>query len=209
MPRLFLFPFWILGSALAHPGFHTPAVARKFYAVFRASKKAQNHTPGNKAPPVWPCFLPAVKTAPVWRGSKVIRNRGHPAAQPYSTERRRGAAGSRRGSRRAAKEDTQRDPRSQYNGRMDKGQPAPSPSRVGIVLCSLLYTFSRTKAHPATTLGAPLCWREGLPPPRLRRRYYPARRMMRGEEGPKVFRLKTKKILAFRYANPIQTPHRR
>lgn len=90
-----------------------------------------------------------------------------------------------------------------------QGPARPSPSRVGIVLYSLLYTFSRTKAHPATTLGAPLCWREGLPPPRLRRRYYPARRMMRGEEGPKVFRLKTKKILAFRYANPIQTPHRR
>lgn len=90
-----------------------------------------------------------------------------------------------------------------------QGPARPSPSRVGIVLCSLLYTFSRTKAHPATTLGAPLCWREGLPPPRPRRRYYPARRMMRGEEGPKVFRLKTKKNLAFRYANPIQTPHRR
>lgn len=91
-----------------------------------------------------------------------------------------------------------------------QGPARPSPSRVGIVLCSLLYTFSRTKAHPATTLGAPLCWRErGYPPPRPRRRYYPARRMMRDEEGPKVFRLKTKKILAFRYANPIQTPHRR
>lgn len=90
-----------------------------------------------------------------------------------------------------------------------QGPARPSPSRVGIVLCSLLYTFSRAKAHPATTLGAPLCWREGLPPPRPRRRYYPARRMMRGEEGPKVFRLKTKKFLAFRYANPIQTPHRR
>lgn len=91
-----------------------------------------------------------------------------------------------------------------------QGPARPSPSRVGIVLCSLLYTFSRTKAHPATTLGAPLCWRErGYPPPRPRRRYYPARRMMRGEEGPKVFRLKTKKILAFRYANPIQIPHRR
>lgn len=159
-----------------------------------------------------PCLallLPAVKTAPVWRGSKVIRNRGHPAAQPHSTERRRGAEWSRRGNRRAAKEDTQRDPISQYNGRMDKGPARPSPSRVGIVLCSLLYTFSRTKAHPATTLGAPLCWRERLPPPRPRRRYYPARRMMRGEEGPEVFRLKTKKNLAFRYANPIQTPHRR
>ena len=90
-----------------------------------------------------------------------------------------------------------------------QGPARPSPSRVGIVLCSLLYTFSRTKAHPATTLGAPLCWREGLPPPRPRRRYYPARRMMRGEEGPEVFHLKTKKNLAFRYANPIQTPHRR
>lgn len=33
--------------------------------------------------------------------------------------------------------------------------------------------------------------------------------MMRGEEGPEVFRLKTKKNLAFRYVNPIQTPHRR
>ena len=90
-----------------------------------------------------------------------------------------------------------------------QGPARPSPSRVGIVLCSLLHTFSRAKAHPATTLGAPLCWREGLPPPRPRRRYYPARRMMRGEEGPKVFRLKTKKNLTFRYANPIQTPHRR
>lgn len=45
-----------------------------------------------------------------------------------------------------------------------QGPARPSPSRVGIVLCSLLYTFSRTKAHPATTLGAPLCWRERLPP---------------------------------------------
>lgn len=90
-----------------------------------------------------------------------------------------------------------------------QGPARPSPSRVGIVLCSLLYTFSRTKAHRAWLRGAPLCWREGLPPPRPRCRYYPARRMMRGEEGPKVFRLKTKKILAFRYANPIQTPHRR
>lgn len=68
-----------------------------------------------------------------------------------------------------------------------QGPARPSPSRVGIVVLE----------------------REGLPPPRPRRRYYPARRMMRGEEGPKVFRLKTKKILAFRYANPIQTPHRR
>lgn len=47
-----------------------------------------------------------------------------------------------------------------------QGPARPSPSRVGIVLCSLLYTFSRTKAHPATTLGAPLCWRErGYPLP--------------------------------------------
>lgn len=162
-------------------------------------------SPGNKAPPVWPCFLPAVKTAPVWRGSKVIRNRGHPAAQPHSTEQRRGAAGSRRGSERRYP----KRPQKSIQWSHGQGPARPSPSRVGIVLCSLLYTFSRTKAHPATTLGAPLCWREGLPPPRPRRRYYPARRMMRGEEGPKVFRLKTKKNLAFRYANPIQTPHRR
>lgn len=45
-----------------------------------------------------------------------------------------------------------------------QGPARPSPSRVCIVLCSLLYTFSRAKAHPATTLGAPLCWREGIPP---------------------------------------------
>lgn len=88
-----------------------------------------------------------------------------------------------------------------------QGPARPSPSRVGIVLCSLLFTDKgapRNHARCAFVLE-----REGLPPPRPRRRYYPARRMMRGEEGPKVFRLKTKKILAFRYANPIQTPHRR
>lgn len=87
-----------------------------------------------------------------------------------------------------------------------QGPARPSPSRVGIVLCSLLYTFSRTKAHPATTLGAPLCWRERLPPPRPRRRYYPARRMMRGEEGPKVFRLKTKKNFSISLRKPHSDP---
>lgn len=91
-----------------------------------------------------------------------------------------------------------------------QGPARPSPSRVGIVLCSLLYTFSRTKARPRNHARcAFVLEREGLPPPRPRRRYYPARRMMRGEEGPEVFHLKTKKNLAFRYANPIQTPHRR
>lgn len=149
------------------------------------------------------------KNAPVWRGSKVIRNRGHPAAQPHSAEQRRGAAWSRRGQPQGSERRYPKRPQKSIQWSHGQGPARPSPSRVGIVLCSLLYTFSRTKAHPATTLGAPLCWREGLPPPRPRRRYYPARRMMRGEEGPKVFRLKTKKILAFRYANPIQTPHRR
>lgn len=91
-----------------------------------------------------------------------------------------------------------------------QGPARPSPSRVGIVLCSLLYTFFTDKGAPRNHARcAFVLEREGLPPPRPRRRYYPARRMMRGEEGPKVFRLKTKKILAFRYANPIQTPHRR
>lgn len=159
-----------------------------------------------------PClalFLPAVKTAPVWRGRKVTRNRGHPAAQPHSTKQRRGAAGSRRGSRRAAKEDTQRDPRSQYNGRMDKGQPAQAHHEYAscCVLSFIPFHGQRRTPQPRSVR---LCVGErGYPPPRPRRRYYPARRMMRGEEGPKVFRLKTKKILAFRYANPIQTPHRR
>lgn len=183
-------------------------------------------SPGNYAPCSWlqkstkpyarkqstPCLallLPAVKTAPVWRWSKVIRNRGHPAAQPHSTERRRGAAGSRRGNRRAAKEDTQRDPRSQYNGRMDRASPPkPITSRHRVVF-SPLYLFTDKGAPRNHALCAFVLEREGLPPPRPRRRYYPARRMMRGEEGPEVFRLKTKKNLAFRYANPIQTPHRR
>lgn len=110
-----------------------------------------------------PClalFLPAVKTAPVWRGSKVIRNRGHPAAQPHSTKQRRGAAGSRRGSERRYP----KRPQKSIQWSHGQGPARPSPSRVCIVLCSLLYTFSRAKAHPATTLGAPLCWREGIPP---------------------------------------------
>lgn len=129
-------------------------------------------------------------TAPQHRAAQ--RRSGVEAGQPQGSERR-----------------YPKRPQKSIQWSHGQGPARPSPSRVGIVLCSLLYTFSRTKAHPATTLGAPLCWREGLPPPRPRRRYYPARRMMRGEEGPKVFRLKTKKILAFRYANPIQTPHRR
>ena len=159
-----------------------------------------------------PClalFLPAVKTAPVWRGSKVIRNRGHPAAQPHSAKQRRGRSGVEAGQPQGSERRYPKRPQKSIQWSHGQGPARPSPSRVCIVLCSLLYTFSRAKAHHATTLGAPLCWREGLPPPRPRRRYYPARRMMRGEEGPKVFRLKTKKILAFRYANPIQTPHRR
>lgn len=172
-------------------------------------KKAQNHTPGNKAPPVWPCFLPAVKNSPcvAWeQGHSEPWTPGSTAPQHRAAQGRSGVeAGQPQGSERRYP----KRPQKSIQWSHGQGPARPSPSRVGIVLCSLLYTFSRTNAHPATTLGAPLCWREGLPPPRPRRRYYPARRMMRGEEGPKVFRLKTKKILAFRYANPIQTPHRR
>ena len=56
MLRLFLFPFWILGSPLAHPGFHAPAVARKFCAVFRASKKHKTIRPETKHPLSGPAF---------------------------------------------------------------------------------------------------------------------------------------------------------
>lgn len=86
--------------------------------------------------------------------------------------------------------------------------PKPITSRHRVVF-SPLYLFTDKGAPRNHARCAFVLEREGLPPPRPRRRYYPARRMMRGEEGPKVFRLKTKKILAFRYANPIQTPHRR
>ena len=52
----FLFPFWILGSPLAHPGFHAPAVARKFCAVFRTSKKHKTIRPETKHPLSGPAF---------------------------------------------------------------------------------------------------------------------------------------------------------
>lgn len=84
----------------------------------------------------------------------------------------------------------------------------PITSRHRVVF-SPLYLFTDKGAPRNHARCAFVLEREGLPPPRPRRRYYPARRMMRGEEGPKVFHLKTKKNLAFRYANPIQTPHRR
>lgn len=86
--------------------------------------------------------------------------------------------------------------------------PKPITSRHRVVF-SPLYLFTDKGAPRNHARCAFVLEREGLPPPRPRRRYYPARRMMRGEEGPEVFRLKTKKNLAFRYANPIQTPHRR
>lgn len=208
MPRLFLFPFCILGSPLAHPGFHAPAVARKFCAVFRASKKHKTIRPETKHPLSSPVFTSG-KNRPC-----VAREKGHSEPwTPGSTAPQHKAAQGRSGVEAGQPQGSERRypkrPQKSIQWSHGQGPARPSPSRVCIVLCSLLYTFSRAKAHPATTLGAPLCWREGLPHPRPRRRYYPARRKVRGEEGPKVFRLKTKKILAFRYANPIQTPHRR
>lgn len=162
-----------------------------------------------------PCLallLPAVKTAPVWRGSKVIRNRGHPAAQPHSTERRRGA-GAQRGQGGATAGQRKKIPKEtpEVNTMVAwtrASPPKPITSRHRVVF-SPLYLFTDKGAPRNHARCAFVLERERLPPPRPRRRYYPARRMMRGEEGPKVFRLKTKKILAFRYANPIQTPHRR
>lgn len=163
-----------------------------------------------QSPPVWPCFLPAVKTAPVWRGSKVVRNRGHPAAQPHSTEQRRGAAGSRRATAGQRKKIPKETPEVNTMVAWTRASPPkPITSRHRVVF-SPLYLFTDKGAPRNHARCAFVLEREmGHPPPRPRRRYYPARRMMRGEEGPKVFRLKTKKILAFRYANPIQTPHRR
>lgn len=166
MPRLFSFPILDFRLTPRTPRIPCPGCHPEILRRVQGFKKAQNHTPGNKAPPVWPCFLPAVKTAPVWRGSKVIRNRGHPTAQPHSTEQRRGAAGSRRGKPQGSERRYPKRPQKSIQWSHGQGPARPSPSRVGIVLCSLLYTFSRTKAHPATTLGAPLCWRErGYPLP--------------------------------------------
>lgn len=96
----------------------------------------------------------------------------------------------------------------QWSHGQGPARPKPITSRHRVVF-SPLYLFTDKGAPRNHARCAFVLEREGLPPPRPRRRYYPARRMMRGEEGPKVFRLKTKKILAFRYANPIQTPHRR
>lgn len=162
-----------------------------------------------QSPPVWPCFLPAVKTAPVWRGSKVIRTvdtRQHSPTAQSGAGAQRGRGGATAGQRKKIPKETP-----EVNTMVAwtrASPPKPITSRHRVVF-SPLYLFTDKGAPRNHARCAFVLEREGLPPPRPRRRYYPARRMMRGEEGPKVFRLKTKKILAFRYANPIQTPHRR
>lgn len=162
-----------------------------------------------QSPPVWPCFLPAVKTAPVWRGSKVIRTvdtRQHSPTAQSGAGAQRGRGGATAGQRKKIPKET---PEVNTMAAWTRASPPkPITSRHRVVF-SPLYLFTDKGAPRNHARCAFVLEREGLPPPRPRRRYYPARRMMRGEEGPKVFRLKTKKILAFRYANPIQTPHRR
>ena len=165
MPRLFLFPFWILGSPLAHPGFHAPAVTRKFCAVFRASKKHKTIRPETKHPLSGPAFTSG-KNSPcvAWeQGHSEPWTPGSTAPQYRAAQGRSGVeAGQPQGSERRYP----KRPQKSIQWSHGQGPARPSPSRVGIVLCSLLYTFSRTKAHPATTLGAPLCWRErGYPLP--------------------------------------------
>ena len=182
MPRLFLFPFWILGSPLAHPGFHAPAVTRKFCAVFRDSKNTKPYA-RKQSTPCLALLFTSGKNSPcvAWeQGHSEPWTPGSIAPQHRTAQGRSVAeVGQPQGSERRYP----KRPQKSIQWSHGQGPARPSPSRVGIVLCSLLHTFSRAKAHPATTLGAPLCWREGLPPPRPRRRYYPARRMMRGEEG--------------------------
>lgn len=159
--------------------------------------------------PVWPCFLPAVKTAPVGVGARSFgtvdtRQRSHTAQSSAGAQRGRGGATA--GQRKKIPKETP-----EVNTMVAwtrASPPKPITSRHRVVF-SPLYLFTDKGAPRNHARCAFVLEREGLPPPRLRRRYYPARRMMRGEEGPKVFRLKTKKNLAFRYANPIQTPHRR
>lgn len=160
-----------------------------------------------------PCLallLPAVKTAPVWRGSKVIRNRvdtrQHSPTAQSNAGAQRGRGEATAGQRKKIPKETP-----EVNTMVAwtrASPPKPITSRHRVVF-SPLYLFTDKGAPRNHARCAFVLEREGLPPPRPRRRYYPARRMMRGEEGPKVFRLKTKKFLAFRYANPIQTPHRR
>lgn len=209
MPRLFLFPFWILGSPLAHPGFHAPAVARKFCAVFRTSKSTKPYAQKQSTPCLALLFTSGKKrpcvaweqghSEPWTPGSTAPQHR---AAQGHSGGRGGAAAGQRK---KIPKETPEVNTMVAWTR---ASPPKPITSRHRVVF-SPLYLFTDKGAPRNHARCAFVLEREGLPPPRPRRRYYPARRMMRGEEGPKIFRLKTKKILAFRYANPIQTPHRR
>ena len=165
MPRLFLFPFWILGSPLAHPGFHAPAVARKFCAVFRTSKSTKPYA-RKQSTPCLALLFTSGKNSPcvAWeQGHSEPWTPGSTAPQHRAAQGRSGVeAGQLQGSERRYP----KRPQKSIQWSHGQGPARPSPSRVGIVLCSLLYTFSRTKAHPATTLGAPLCWRErGYPLP--------------------------------------------
>lgn len=186
-----------------------PRLSPGNFAPCSGLQKAQNHTPGNKAPPVWPCFLPAVKTPLCGVGARsfgTVDTRQHSPTAQSSAGAQRGRGGATAGQRKKIPKETP-----EVNTMVAwtrASPPKPITSRHRVVF-SPLYLFTDKGAPRNHARCAFVLEREGLPPPRPRRRYYPARRMMRGEEGPKVFRLKTKKILAFRYANPIQTPHRR
>ena len=172
-------------------------------------KKAQNHTPGNKAPPVWPCFYQRQKQPLCGVGARsfgTVDTRQHSPTAQSGAGAQRGRGGATAWQRKKIPKETP-----EVNTMVAwtrASPPKPITSRHRVVF-SPLYLFTDKGAPRNHARCAFVLEREGLPPPRPRRRYYPARRMMRGEEGPKVFRLKTKKNLAFRYANPIQTPHRR
>lgn len=109
MPRLFLFRFLILGKPLAHPGFHAPAVAPEISHRVQGFKKSTKPYARKQSTPCLALLLPAVKNAPVWRGSKIIRNRGHPAAQPTAQDSawaQRGRGGAAAGQRKKIPKET-------------------------------------------------------------------------------------------------------
>ena len=182
---------------------------RKFRTVCRASKKHKTIRTETKHPLSGPAFTSGKKRP------CVTLEQGHsepwtPGSTAHSTAQ--DSAGAQRGRGGAAAGQRKKIPKEtpEVNTMVAwtrASPPKPITSRHRVVF-SPSYLFTG-KGAPRNHARCAFVLERGATPPRPRRRYYPARRMMRGEEGPKVFRLKTKKILAFRYANPIQTPHRR
>ena len=93
MPRLFLFYFRIFRPNPSHTPDSMPRLSPGNFAPCAGLQKSTKPYARKQSTPCPALLLPAVKNAPVWRGSKVIRNRGHPVAQPTA----QGSAWAQRG----------------------------------------------------------------------------------------------------------------